>query len=234
MHPPPKKVIFHNLNGLSDYKSTWQLQEKLQKELIESKQNKIVDPAGHLIFCEHPHVYTLGRFGNEKNLLLDSIKLQSAEAEFFHIDRGGDITYHGPGQLVGYPIFNLDAFGMGVKTYIYTMEQAVIDMLDDYGIQSSRLEGATGVWLDAKIQGKSRKICAIGVKVNRSVSMHGFALNINTDLKYFQNINPCGFTDKSVTSMKNELGQCMNFKDVCENLLVQFERLFTFCPVPLQ
>jgi lipoyl(octanoyl) transferase len=149
-------------------------------------------------------------------------------AEFYHTDRGGDITYHGPGQLVGYPIFNLDAFGMGVKKYIYTIEEAVIDMLCDFGITSSRLEGATGVWLDADIPGKTRKICAIGVKINRSVSMHGFALNINTDLTYFNHINPCGFTDKSVTSMEKETGQKHNFEHIKAKLLHYFEKHLGF------
>jgi len=220
------KIHYHNFAGLSDYKNMWEFQEKLQQETIDNKLNGIFDPAGHLIFCEHPHVYTLGRFGNQQNLLLDYIKLQAAGAEFFHIDRGGDITYHGPGQLVGYPIFNLDAFGMGVKDYVHTMEDAVIAMLRQYGIESARLHGATGVWIDGEIQGKARKICAIGVKVNRGVSMHGFALNINTDLSYFNHINPCGFTDKSVTSMEKELGMKQDFERVKSDLLLQFQSMF--------
>jgi len=223
-----KEICFHNLTGLSDYKNTWELQEELQKKIIELKLQGINKPAGHLIFCEHPHVYTLGKFGNEKNLLLDHIRLGAVNAGFHHTDRGGDITYHGPGQLVGYPIFNLEAFHMGVREYIHTLEEAVISMLSDYGIESTRLNSATGVWLDGDNPGKARKICAIGVKVNRSVSMHGFALNINTDLTYFNHINPCGFTDKTVTSMENETGEKFDFEQIKESLLTRFQQLFGF------
>lgn len=223
-----KHILFHKLSGLSEYKTTWELQEQLQREIIELKLNNISRPAGHLIFCEHTHVYTLGRFGDKNNLLLDYMKLQAANAQFFHIDRGGDITYHGPGQLVGYPILNLEAFGMGVKTYINTMEQCIIDMLGEYNIFATRLEGATGVWIDTHIPAKTRKICAIGVKVNRSVSMHGFALNISTDLSYFNHINPCGFTNKTVTSMEKELGRKPDFEQVSSDLFRHFKKLFGF------
>ncbi len=223
-----RRIIVHSFEGLTDYRKMWSFQEQLQKELIENKLQGIHDPAGHLIFCEHPHVYTLGRFGDSNNLLLDQIKLQATGAEFHHIDRGGDITYHGPGQLVGYPIFNLDVFGMGVKTFIHTMEEAIIRTLENIGIQSERLEGATGVWIDTSVPAKTRKICAIGVKVNRGVSMHGFALNINTDLSYFSHINPCGFTDKKVTSVKNELGGSAELKKIEKLLHEHFRKEFHF------
>jgi lipoyl(octanoyl) transferase len=223
-----RRIIVHSFEGFSDYRKMWTFQEQLQKELIENKLQGNYDPAGHLIFCEHPHVYTLGRFGDSNNMLLDHIKLQAAGAEFHHIDRGGDITYHGPGQLVGYPIFNLEAFGMGVKTYIHTMEEAIIRTLETLGIQSERLEGATGVWIDTSVPAKTRKICAIGVKVNRGVSMHGFALNINTDLSYFSHINPCGFTDKKVTSIEKEIGCKTSFQTISNILEIKMAYLFDF------
>ncbi len=228
MNTIERKITFHSLNGLSDYKTTWELQEQLQQEIIDLKLKHQNETAGHLIFCEHAHVYTLGRFGDKNNLLLDYMKLQAADAQFFHIDRGGDITYHGPGQLVGYPILNLESFEMGVKAYIHNMEECIINMLDKHNIHATRLEGATGVWLDTNIPLRTRKICAIGVKVNRSVSMHGFALNVNTDLSYFNHINPCGFTDKSVTSMEKELGRKVSFEKVKADLLSQFQNIFDF------
>ncbi len=222
------KVCFHDLPDLSDYKNTWEFQEKLQKEIIDLKLSGIDNPAGHLIFCEHPHVYTLGRFGNEQNLLLDTLKLNSTGAQFFHIDRGGDITYHGPGQLVGYPIFNLEAMGLGVKSYIHKMEESIIEVLKQFNINAERLDGATGVWIDTDNPKKTRKICAMGVKVNRGVSMHGFALNVNTDLSYFNHINPCGFTDKSVTSIEKETGNEIYLYSVKEKLLQVMKKKFHF------
>lgn len=197
--------------GLMDYKETWDYQASLFKELIISKKeaetsSKAPGP-GTLIFVEHPHVYTLGRNGSENNLLIDTIQLRAKDASFFRIDRGGDITYHGPGQLVGYPIFDLEVMGIGLKEYILRLEDAVIRTLSEYNLEGARLEGGTGVWLDPGIKGKARKICAIGVKASRYVTMHGFAFNINTDLAYFNHINPCGFTDKGVTSLEKELGE---------------------------
>jgi len=223
-----RKVVVHDFPDLSNYKTMWEFQEKIQKEVIDNKPQGDQAPAGHLIFCEHPHVYTLGRYGDSNNMLLDYLKLQAVGAEFHHTDRGGDITYHGPGQLVGYPIFHLDAFGMGVKKYIHAMEEAIILTLESYGIHSCRLDGSTGVWIDVDISGKTRKICAIGVKVNQGVSMHGFALNINTDISYFNHINPCGFTDKSVTSMEKELGSKQDFIAFKKSLLENFKQLFQF------
>lgn len=197
--------------GLMDYKETWDYQASLFKELIiskkESETSSNAPRPGTLIFVEHPHVYTLGRNGSENNLLIDTIQLRAKDASFFRIDRGGDITYHGPGQLVGYPIFDLEVMGIGLKEYILRLEDAVIRTLSEYNLEGARLEGGTGVWLDPGIKGKARKICAIGVKASRYVTMHGFAFNINTDLAYFNHINPCGFTDKGVTSLEKELGE---------------------------
>jgi len=181
---------------------------------------------GTLIFVEHPHVYTLGKSGSENNLLLDYIQLQAKDASFYRIDRGGDITYHGPGQIVGYPIFDLDAINIGLKEYIYRIEEAIIKTLAEYGLEASRLEGGTGVWLDPELTGKARKICAIGVKASRYVTMHGFAFNVNTSLEYFNFINPCGFTDKGVTSLEKELGEKQDFESVKAMVKRKLEQIF--------
>jgi lipoyl(octanoyl) transferase len=159
-----------------------------------------------LILCEHPHVYTLGKSGKESNLLINEEMLKKIGAQFYRTSRGGDITYHGPGQVVGYPVFDLESMNIRVKEYIWLLEQSVISFLSSYKLDARRLEGATGVWLDPDIPGKARKICSIGVRISRYVTMHGFALNINTDLKYFRYINPCGFNDKDVTSLQKETG----------------------------
>jgi len=197
------------------------MQEKIFKRLIDYKLNgyqgnsRVVNPApGTLIFVEHPHVYTLGQSGSEDNLLIDHIQLQTRDARFYRTNRGGDITYHGPGQIVGYPIFDLEVIGISLKEYIHRIEEAIIMTVLHFGIPSSRLAGATGVWLDAGKKGKARKICAIGVRASRYVTMHGFAFNVNTDLTYFNYINPCGFTDKGVTSLQKELGVIQDFEDV--------------------
>ncbi|MCF8358522.1 MAG: lipoyl(octanoyl) transferase LipB [Prolixibacteraceae bacterium] len=216
-----RKIIFEDL-GVSEYKKTWQYQEKLMQRVIEQKQQKKEHPEqqsdNYLLFVEHPHVYTLGKSGNDQNLLLNYIQLQAAKAAFFHTDRGGDITYHGPGQLVGYPIFDLENFDIGLRKYIYLMEEAIIKTLTDYDLTAMRDEKATGVWLDAGTP-NARKICAIGVKSSRFVTMHGFALNVNTDLTYFQHINPCGFTDRGVTSLEKELGEKQGFERVKAQVL---------------
>jgi len=213
--------------GLVEYGDAWDKQKELWNEVKDSKfssENK-KSQINYLVFCEHPHVYTLGKSGNDENLLIPDSLLAKIGAKYFHIDRGGDITYHGPGQIVGYPIIDLDNFGLGVKTYIYAIEETIIRFLKKYGIESSRMEGATGVWLDAGTP-KARKICAIGVKVSRWITMHGFAFNVNTDLNYFSYINPCGFTDKGVTSMAKELGRKMDFEDVKKGLIAEFENVF--------
>ena len=185
------KTIFRDLGSI-DYKEAWDYQENLFNEVLASKQANADLPAdqknlsdNYLLFCEHPHVYTLGKSGKEQNMLLNMLQLQAKEASFHKINRGGDITYHGPGQIVGYPILNLETYDMGIKKYIETLEQAIINCIADYGIVGTRLDGATGVWLDVGTP-KVRKVAAIGVRISRWVSMHGFAFNVNTDLKYFE------------------------------------------------
>lgn len=207
--------------GLKDYKETWDYQERIFQKLVDKKKGNattgkpVVEPAyGNLIFVEHPHVYTLGKSGSEKNLLLDYIQLQAKDASFYKIDRGGDITYHGPGQIVGYPIFDLEEIGISLRNYIESLEEVIIMSLAELGIKGERLNGATGVWIDAGITGKARKICAIGVRASRYVTMHGFAFNVNTNLDYFSYINPCGFTDKGVTSLEKELGEKQDMNQI--------------------
>jgi lipoyl(octanoyl) transferase len=219
--------------GLKDYKDTWDYQEIIFQKLVDKKKLSIAagnmngEPeSGTLIFVEHPHVYTLGRNGSENNLLLDYIQLQAKDASFYRIDRGGDITYHGPGQLVGYPIFDLEIIGISLKEYIHRLEESVVLTLSEFGIKGGRLEGATGVWLDPDIQGKSRKICAIGVRASRYVTMHGFAFNVNTNLDYFNHINPCGFTDKGVTSLGKELGKTEDLRKVKEIMKKNLQSVF--------
>ncbi len=219
-----KEIHLKDLGSI-EYKEAWDFQEKLFKESIELKsQNKEIP--NHLLFCEHPHVYTIGKSGSENNLLLNNLELQKKGVSFFKINRGGDITYHGPGQIVGYPIINLEAFSLGVKQYIFLIEEVIIQTLKNYGINAERLDGATGVWLDTSDKLKARKICAIGVKVSRWITMHGFAFNVNTDLNYYNYINPCGFTDKGVTSMEKELGEKVDFREVKELVKENFMRLF--------
>ena len=218
--------------GMSDYKITWNRQEELMKQVIDqkNKNNAIAEDLraatpNYLIFVEHPHVYTLGKSGDEHNLLLNYIQLQAKEASFYKTDRGGDITYHGPGQLVGYPILDLENFGMGLRQYIYNLEETVIRTLTLCDIVATRDPNATGVWLDVG-QPAARKICAIGVKSSHFVTMHGFALNINTDLEYFNHINPCGFSDKGVTSLEKELGTKQDFERVKGIVLEKFAEVF--------
>jgi len=213
-------VIYKDL-GLKDYKETWDYQTEIFSHLVDSKKAGVMTSRsdtdtvpGTVIFVEHPHVYTLGKSGSENNLLLNMIQLKAKDASYYRIDRGGDITYHGPGQIVGYPIFDLDVIKIGLKEYIYRLEETIIRTVREFGINSSRLEGGTGVWIDPEIPGKARKICAIGVKASKFVTMHGFAFNVNTDLTYFNNINPCGFTDKGVTSLRKERGELQDYNTV--------------------
>jgi len=217
------KIQYRDL-GLADYKEAWEYQEKLFNERVELKlfnrkhlteNPRVLDDI--LLFVEHPHVYTLGKSGNHDNLLIKNEFLEKINATYYHIDRGGDITYHGPGQIVGYPIFDLEHFGIHLKQYIYGIEESIILFLKDMGIQANRLEGATGVWLDSGST-LARKICAIGVKGSRHITMHGFAFNVNTDLDYFAYINPCGFEDKGVTSLEKELGAKQDIQHI-KNLL---------------
>jgi lipoyl(octanoyl) transferase len=226
------QVTFRDL-GLMPYQQAWDYQETLLSKIITQKleMNKefgknAQTTDNYLLFVEHPHVFTIGKSGSEDNLLVNYVQLQAKNAEFIHTNRGGDITYHGPGQIVGYPILNLDYFATGIRDYISKLEEAIILCLKHYGIEGHRLEGATGVWLDPQVAGKARKICAIGVRVSRGVSMHGFAFNVNTDLSYFSLINPCGFTDKKVTSLQAELGYGVDLNEVKIVLKLKLEEVF--------
>jgi lipoyl(octanoyl) transferase len=222
-----KQTKFHSL-GIIDYKECWDYQETLFNEILFQKREEKKEILNHLIFCEHPHVYTLGKSGSEDNMLINYIQLQAKNATFHKINRGGDITYHGPGQLVGYPILNLTAFNLGIREYIHSLEEAIIISLNHFNLNATRLEGAIGVWLDADNPKKVRKICAIGVRTSHWVSMHGFAFNINTDLDYFKHINPCGFTDKAVTSLEKELGKEQDFNYVSKIVKESLQSVFKF------
>ena len=224
-----KKVGFQDL-GLIDYRKCWDYQEELFAEILavksaNRKENKTDITQNHLLFCEHPHVYTLGKSGDEKNLLVNEDYLKSRGATFHKINRGGDITYHGPGQIVGYPILDLDNFFTDIHKYLRFLEEAIILTLKDYGLESERSLGETGVWFDVGTP-KARKICALGVKSSRWVTMHGFAFNVNADLSYFGNIIPCGIVDKQVTSMQKELGREMDMEEVKTKLKSHLVRLF--------
>lgn len=218
--------------GLIPFAEAWEIQQKIFQQLISAKTNSSNIPGSeeqamnHLLFCEHPPVYTLGKSGSDNNLLASKELLQQKGAGFYHIDRGGDITFHGPGQLVGYPLLDLHQFKMGVKDYVFHLEETIIQLLHMYGLEGSRLAGATGVWLDTDIPGKTRKICAIGVKISRWVSMHGFALNVNTDLSFFELINPCGFTDKAVTSIQKETGEILDMQILKDKMKDCFSKVF--------
>ena len=225
------EVIIHRL-GLIDYKQAWDYQENIFKEIVDLKiknRNEATNilPQNHLVFCEHPNVYTLGKSGKEDHLLLDKKGLLDNDVSFYKINRGGDITYHGPGQLVVYPIFDLEQFFTDIHKYMRLLEEAVIITLQEYGIIAQRMEGQTGVWLGVgSIQ--ARKICAMGVKSSRWVTMHGLGFNVNSDLRYFDHIIPCGISDKSVTSMANELGEKVDMKELSNKLLVNMSNLFEF------
>lgn len=224
-----KKVGFQDL-GLIDYRKCWDYQEELFAEILavksaNRKENKTDITQNHLLFCEHPHVYTLGKSGDEKNLLVNEDYLKSRGATFHKINRGGDITYHGPGQIVGYPILDLDNFFTDIHKYLRFLEEAIILTLKEYGLEGERSPGETGVWFDVGTP-KARKICALGVKSSRWVTMHGFAFNINADLSYFGNIIPCGIVDKQVTSMQKELGREMDMEEVKTKLKSHLVRLF--------
>lgn len=213
-----------------DYQEAWNQQEQLFDGTVALKtknrtENTGIETQNYLVFCEHPHVYTLGKSGHPENLLLDEKGLQEKEATYYKINRGGDITYHGPGQLVGYPILDLDHFFTDIHLYLRTLEEAVILTLADFGIVAGRYPGFTGVWIDAENE-KARKICAMGVRCSRWVTMHGFAFNVNADLNYFKNIVPCGIDDKDVTSMERELGKKLDMNIVKEKLKGHIANLF--------
>ena len=242
-----KEVVFEDL-GKIRYKNAWDYQEKIFQDLIKAKaiksekrrleltqaesskeNNRTVDTVlakQYLLFCEHDHVYTLGKSGNRQNLLIARNICESRGIDLHEIDRGGDITYHGPGQIVVYPIIDLEEFNIGIKSYISMLEDVVIETLNTFGIKGEKDEKAMGVWLDAGNSIKARKICAIGVKASRFITMHGLALNVNTDLTYFDYINPCGFTDRGVTSMEKELNRKIDFMEVPKIMKKSIENVF--------
>ena len=231
-HRINKEVQFQTL-GQIDYQECWTLQENLMKGIIDVKvNNRLLDldeqalTPNYLLFCEHPHVYTLGKSGSQENLLIKNEELDQYQATFYKVNRGGDITYHGPGQLVGYPIFDLDNFFTDIHKYLRLLEEVIILTLDDYDMEAGRIEGLTGVWMDHIEQKNPRKICAMGVKSSRWVTMHGFALNVSSDLSYFSHIIPCGIDDKAVTSMESELGLKVDLEEVSERVAHHLSRLF--------
>lgn len=210
--------------GTIEYGAAWELQKELFAAVSDARKEGS-EIMHHLLLCEHPHVYTLGKSGVEENLLVNPEFLKSIGATYFRTDRGGDITYHGYGQLVGYPILDLERLGLGLKEYVHLLEETVIDTVAEYGIDAGRLEGATGVWIEPETA-RARKICAIGVKASRFVTMHGFALNVSTDMGYFSHINPCGFIDKGVTSIVKEMGSDPGMEDVKRVYKVHFQEVF--------
>lgn len=227
----PNKYVQVQQLGVMDYQAAWDYQERLFADIQALKvQNRTADQQqptpNYLLFCEHPHVYTLGKSGKEGHLLANDEFLKTIGATYHRINRGGDITYHGPGQLVGYPILDLDNFFTDIHRYMRLLEEAIIRTLVEYGIEAGRIPGLTGVWLDHEQQLNPRKICAMGVKASRWVTMHGFALNVNTDLSYFSHIVPCGITDKAVTSMQQELGHEVSLIEVAEKVQQHLADLF--------
>lgn len=227
-----REILFQDL-GSMDYKVCWDYQEKLFNETIRQKtanrdlpEDQKIRTKNYLLFVEHPHVYTLGKSGDEKHLLLNERELNEKEAAYYKINRGGDITYHGPGQLVAYPILDLDHFFTDIHKYLRLLEETIILTLREYGIESGRSAGETGVWLDADDKQKARKICAFGVRCSRWVTMHGWGFNVNSDLNYFNNIIACGIADKGVTSLDKELGRKVDMAEIKEKLKRNFTNLF--------
>jgi len=227
-----KKTSFIDL-GLIDYQEAWDYQEKVFKSVVDQKianrklpEREQLETENHLIFCIHPHVYTLGKSGKPENLLLDEKGLKLKGAKYYKINRGGDITYHGPGQIVGYPILDLDNFFTDIHKYLRFLEEAVILTLQDYDISAGRINGLTGVWISFHDEKNARKICAMGVKSSRWVTMHGLAFNVNVDLEYFKNIIPCGIDDKAVTSLAQELGHAVDMEEVKDRLKKHLADLF--------
>lgn len=225
------KVGYKDL-GTMPYKECWQLQQTLFEQRLEARRRgEKGEDCGTILTVEHPPVYTLGKSGKQSNMLIPQSYLESLGAEFFHIDRGGDITFHGPGQIVCYPILDIEQLGIGLRRYIEILEEAIIATVAHYGITAERLTGATGVWIcDREGDGEPknwRKICAIGVRASHFVTMHGLALNVSTDLKWFTMINPCGFTDKGVTSISKEVGKDVDFEEVKQLLVTNLTKLLT-------
>ena len=227
-----KQVLFKDL-GLMDYKICWDIQEQLFNETISQKiANRNLEPqlqintSNHLLFVEHPHVYTLGKSGDASHLLINEDQLEEKKATYYKTNRGGDITYHGPGQLVGYPILDLDHFFTDIDKYLRLLEETIIRTLDEYGVKAGRSKGETGVWLEEDNIFKARKICAMGVRCSRWVTMHGWGFNVNSNLNYFSNIVPCGIHNKAVTSLNKELGQDVDMNEIKEKLKKHFSVLF--------
>ena len=226
-----KNVKYKSL-GLINYEESWKKQESIFNKIIDTKiknrnLQKEIKTDNYILTCSHPHVYTLGKSGDEKNLLIDKNIIEKEKLEFFKINRGGDITYHGPGQIVVYPILDLENFFTDIHKYLRSLEEAVILTLKEYNIESGRINDYTGVWIDIKSK-KPRKICALGVKSSRWVTMHGLALNVNTDLNFFKNIIPCGINDKEVTSVSKEVGKKIKLKDIEKKLLKNLSKVFDF------
>jgi len=217
--------MLYNDLGLQEYSEVWKFQEELFNENILAKKEGRTTQ-NHLLFCEHPHVITIGKSGKDSNLLYAEEFLREKGVSLFRIDRGGDVTYHGPGQLVVYPIFDLESFGIGLRSYVCNLEEIMIRFLSLYGIKASRSDKATGVWIDADNPKTIRKIGAIGVRSSRFITMHGFALNLNTDMKYFSLINPCGFVDRGVTSLQNEIGHEVDIEEAKERIQQLFAEVF--------
>jgi lipoyl(octanoyl) transferase len=234
-----QKVIFKDL-GIIDYKKAWDYQELLLNQNVQIKsamrnaqlvnepetQNSKLQTQNFFLLCEHPPVYTLGKSGKAEHVLISDDELAEKNISYFNTNRGGDITFHGPQQIVGYPILDLEKFGTDIGKYLRNLEEVIILTIAEYGIKAGRSKGETGVWIDEDIAGKERKICAIGVRCSRWITMHGFAVNINTDLSYFDNIIPCGIKNKQVTSMKAELGYELDYAQVKEKLKRNFEKVF--------
>jgi lipoyl(octanoyl) transferase len=244
-----EKIIFKDL-GLMDYQTAWDYQEGLlqenvrRKSLVYSREpgvraNQLQTPNSelhtpdselpthhYLLFTEHPLVYTLGKSGNKDNVLLDDDEMKEKDIQFFNTNRGGDITFHGPGQIVGYPILDLEKFYTDIGKYLRNLEEVIILTLAEYGLKGERSKGETGVWIEPGIPGRERKICAIGVRCSRWITMHGFAFNVNTDLSYFNHIIPCGIQNKQVTSLEKELGIKQDMQEVKEKLKMNFEEVF--------
>ena len=231
-------VIFQDL-GLMDYQSAWDYQESLLQENVRKKsltwQSVITEidtvmeqpsTVNYLLFVEHPPVYTLGKSGNKENVLLGEDDLKAKSIQFFNTNRGGDITFHGPDQLVGYPILDLEKFYTDIGKYLRNLEEVIILTIAEYGIKGDRSSGETGVWIEPGLMGRERKICAIGVRCSRWITMHGFALNVNTDLSYFNHIIPCGIVNKQVTSIEKELGYKLDMNEVKEKMKRNFEKVF--------
>jgi lipoyl(octanoyl) transferase len=233
MNVIPNKITGFTDLGLIDYKEAWDYQTNLFEQILAVKtRNRTVEALSqettpnYLLFCEHPPVYTLGKSGKENNLLVAKEDLKSINATYYHINRGGDITYHGPGQIVGYPVIDLENFFTDIHQYMRLLEEAVIQTLREFGVESGRIAGLTGVWIDFNNAAMARKICALGVKTSRWVTMHGFALNVNTDLSYFDKIVPCGIGDKAVTSLEKELGTKQDAEHVKQLLKTKIGKLF--------